>query len=648
MTNERRLRLYSAGGTAFFVFVIYMITLAPSMDFIDAGELAAVVHSFGIAHPTGYPLFTILGGLWAKLPIGDGIYRMNVFSALCGAAGAAILVDTIRLLLALPYRRGVRKSRTKKAPKSTDEVTLTIAAVLGVLLIALSKTWWRTSLSIEVYSLHMLLLALVLWSAARVLQASMSTKDDVALSRRVIVLAAMLGLSFCNHMSTVFTLPALAVLMIALLIEKRVTAKTLVLAAGAGALMLLPYIYLPLRAATDPVLNWGNPDTLQRLVWHVTGKQYSVWMFSSVEAWQDQFANITAMLPRDVAYFALLPALVGVATVFLRNARLGWLLLLLFLTCLIWSAGYDIHDIDSYLLLCLVVMGIWAAFGMESIGRWLKQRGMVQSRYPVAIGAVFVFPVLLNFGSVSQRGNHLVEDYTKNMFAGFEENALVLSYQWDYWVSAALYYQEVEGFRKDVIVLDKELFRRSWYIEQLRVNFPEIHETSLPEIERFSEQLYKFEHDLPYDAMQIEQAFNDLINSFLDKNYHERPLYLTIEMEDQFGPEYVRVPVGLAFRLYREEDLPPARDLAFPDIVYRPFQSDERLVQGLHGMYATMFSNSALYMHRAGEYELAVPHIERALEFAPGDARLMELRRLNEQARVAAPLPSEEHEAVEN
>jgi hypothetical protein len=50
------------------LFIIYLITLAPSVVQIDAGELAAVQATLGIAHPTGYPLFTIIGFLFSKLP----------------------------------------------------------------------------------------------------------------------------------------------------------------------------------------------------------------------------------------------------------------------------------------------------------------------------------------------------------------------------------------------------------------------------------------------------------------------------------------------------------------------------------------------------------------------------------------------------
>ena len=63
-------------------------TLAPTVLAGDGGEFQFVPYLLGVAHPTGYPLYTLLGWLWSHLlPVGDVAYRMNLFSALLGGAG---------------------------------------------------------------------------------------------------------------------------------------------------------------------------------------------------------------------------------------------------------------------------------------------------------------------------------------------------------------------------------------------------------------------------------------------------------------------------------------------------------------------------------------------------------------------------------
>ena len=65
------------------VFGIYLATTAPTVDFIDSGELAAVAYTLGIAHPTGYPVFTLIGWLFSHIPVSAAvIFRLNVMNAL--------------------------------------------------------------------------------------------------------------------------------------------------------------------------------------------------------------------------------------------------------------------------------------------------------------------------------------------------------------------------------------------------------------------------------------------------------------------------------------------------------------------------------------------------------------------------------------
>ncbi len=631
MTVAPRQRLLASAGVSLVALIVYLLTLAPSVDFIDAGELATVAHTWGIAHPTGYPLFTLLAGLWALLPIGSGIFRLNVFAAVLAAVAAGVAVQFFYELLRAPklHRAGKvqpRKKGTGSAaparPADADELENLKAAAAAGLLLAFGGTYWRTALSIEVYALHILMLALVLWSAARLL--FLPAADVRVLRRRMMITAVLLGLSFSNHMSTVFLLPALLVLLFLMHGRTAGFRKSLLSAAAAFAVGLLPYLYLPLRAAAHPFLNWGNPATLENLIWHVSGKQYSVWMFSSAEAWGGQFAYALGAFGRDMVWFALLPAVLGLAAAFRRSWKLGLFLLLLFLTCLVWAAGYDILDIDSYFLLGFFVLAGWAALGLRLLARWSVLRGAGILRDPLLLGAIALLPLLTQFDRVSQRGNYLVEDYTRNMYASLAPDAIVISFQWDFWVSASYYYQRVEGERPDVIVLDKELFRRSWYFEQLRHNHPDVYQASRAEIEAFLPHLALFEQGEPYDANAIESAFNAMINSIIDRAYGKRPVYLTIEMEQQFAPGYVRVPEGLAFRLYRPEDLPDPASTRTPKLKYRRFDSDERLPKEMRNFYASMLLNRGVYLFDAGLFAKADPVLQQALTFAPGDARVME------------------------
>ena len=116
-----------------------------------------------------------------------------------------------------PHADAAAGSRAKKSHDSrpqpwADERTRLAAAVFGALAIGLSETFWKTALSIEVYSLHLVFLALVLGLFTR---AVLDPPADPRLARRWwLAFAFAAGLSFTNHMSTILLAPACLALLV--------------------------------------------------------------------------------------------------------------------------------------------------------------------------------------------------------------------------------------------------------------------------------------------------------------------------------------------------------------------------------------------------------------------------------------------------
>ena len=90
-------------------FALYALTAPPSISeiFSDSLEFQLVVPSFGITHPTGYPLYTLLGGLWSRFlfPFANWAWRMNLFSALAAATALALLTLLAQQLTSSPNRQ---------------------------------------------------------------------------------------------------------------------------------------------------------------------------------------------------------------------------------------------------------------------------------------------------------------------------------------------------------------------------------------------------------------------------------------------------------------------------------------------------------------------------------------------------------------
>ncbi|MBK6537206.1 MAG: DUF2723 domain-containing protein [Ignavibacteria bacterium] len=130
-------------------FAVYLATLAPTVTFIDSGELATVAAKLGVAHPTGYPLFTVLGNLFTKIPVGDEVYRLNF---MCAVISSAALFMFFNLLVFILKYQKFPDEPVSEVYKFSDNVIYNIA-LASVLILAFSKTFWDTANAIEVYSL---------------------------------------------------------------------------------------------------------------------------------------------------------------------------------------------------------------------------------------------------------------------------------------------------------------------------------------------------------------------------------------------------------------------------------------------------------------------------------------------------------------
>lgn len=579
--------------TAAAVFVVpiaaYVLTLSPSVGFIDSGELAAVVSTFGIAHPTGYPVFTILARAFATLPLPMvPIQQLNLLSALVCAAAVVLLFLALRRLL----MRGGQQGGTTLA---------TISAAGGALILAFSETFWSQALVIEVYPLHLLFVSTVMYILARIMDAV--REGDGTDGRWLALGCYVLGLSFGNHMTTILLVPGLLYVYVSIYGWGGRSIRGLLVRGLWTLAGLTVYAVLPIRASQGPPFSWGYVAELERFWWHITGKQYSVWIFSSTEAAGRQLTYFFDSLPKEFAYVGLALALVGVVALIIKNRRLAIASALFFVVCVAYAINYDIHDIDSYFLLAYTMVALWSAFGIRALASWFGRSQVEGWRIAAIIGALaLVIQVWALAGVVSQREKYIVEDYTKLVLGPLPENAMILSYQWDFWLSASYYYQHVEKFRPDVAVVDKELLRRSWYLREIEGRIPWVIERSRAEVDAFLGEVYRFEHDLPYQGPVIEARFVGMIRAMIRGAMRDRPVYVTREIEPELTAGLQRVPEGLAFRLVADTGFV---ETPFPIITYRPFAGMGQYEEKVRQWYAGAFLARAAYYQAGGRVEEA-------------------------------------------
>jgi hypothetical protein len=75
--------------------------MLPDLGFTDSGELAAAAHVLGIAHPTGYPLYTIIAHVWSLISPFSTVYDLNLLAGIFTALSVGIFSLILDEILAL-------------------------------------------------------------------------------------------------------------------------------------------------------------------------------------------------------------------------------------------------------------------------------------------------------------------------------------------------------------------------------------------------------------------------------------------------------------------------------------------------------------------------------------------------------------------
>ncbi len=625
------LKKYYAEITAVLAFIIYNFTMAPSVMEIDAGELATVQTTLGIAHPTGYPLFTILGYLFQKIPLPlSPIYKANLFAAFFCALGIWIFIKFSVLILKHSLNVGALPQQTKRkkgsknsqhAIEKLSDTVIIFSAVCSGIILAFNKTIWTQSTSVEVYSLQIFLIG---WIIFTVIKAYFRSEDKLT---NWAWFGFVLALGFSNHMTTLLLLPFGAILFF--MREKLNSScykKIIFSLAAFVPTIILFYSYLPIRASMKPILNWGNPVSLENFFRHVSGKQYQVWMFSSIDAAKEHLTQFLKEFPGEFGYAGLIIGLIGIYFSYKAARKIFYALLVTFIFAVLYTVNYDIHDLDSYFSTAYIIFSVFIAFGFVQLWIYAKDEFNNQRTAAVILLAASLFPLALNYADVDESGIHTYEDYTKAVLNSTDRNSIILSYQWDYFVSASYYFHYVEGFRKDVTVIDKELLRRSWYYLQLERDFPEVMKNLNPETSAFLNAVKLFERGDDFDPHVIEQCYRNFMTELVAKNITGKSFYVGPEMvqnEMQRGefslPQgYQVVPDLLLFKVVKGNEYVPAAD---PNFSVRIPNRKDHYTGFIENITASMLTYRAMYELQFNKVERAKIYIDKVKHDFP-DFRL--------------------------
>ncbi len=291
-------------------FCVYFLTTAPSVTLLDSGEFITAGQQFGVPHPTGYPLWTMLAWLFHLLPLGNAAWEINLLSGVLGALAVGIAASLCRSSICWLF----------PGESHRPFGLASVSALSSSLLFAFSLSMWSQAVITEIYTLHALLVVCMLVA----LYAWMRRPHHLGL---LLTVFFFLSLAFSNHQLTIALAPlpflavffvrrrmfwdlvvaalltaelcylALAVLSHDTLVLKtsirvfyclfiftvlyvrmkrnRVRWRLIALLPFAVALGLLPYAYMPFASSTNPPMNWGYAREASGFFYSFNRSQYS-------------------------------------------------------------------------------------------------------------------------------------------------------------------------------------------------------------------------------------------------------------------------------------------------------------------------------------------------------------------------------------
>lgn len=601
-----------AGVTA---FILYLLTMGTSWGFVDGGELSMVASKPGIAHPTGYPTVTMLGYLVIQLIPGRDVVVLNGFSAFLAAAGVTLLAFLFLRLLNL-MRGGDDHHRPH----------MSASASAAALLVGTGTIWWFQGTLFEVYALHIVMsLAAVLLFFRYVREQGEKERttggEDVGGEKPAVgaergrswtgpAFGLAVGLGFTTHMTMVLWGPALLFYYFRTLGFNVRSLLNILKLAPWFLVGLLPYLYLPLRSPSVPEAMVGNLDMPSELFRHVSGSDFSIMQFHSIDIFLQQVQWFFNTLPGEVAWAGIFLALWGLWVSWLRNRAVGIWSVLVFAVVVIWMSNYAILDVEAQFIPALMMVGFWCAAGLFDLG----QRFGGAAAPAIGCGLVAV-NVALNYAPSDQSENRYAEELTLNMLEGLAPNSIIFSDDWDFWVSGSLYAQRVDGVRPDVEVVYATMLHHKWYRDLVA----QLHPRMMRGLDSLSRE-YQRKVDAFWAGDRTQgNPYEDMIrlmHAMIDNEIDHRPVYLGAKVDFAFAAPYELVPNGLALRVIREPGYVPQE---FP--TYRRTSSVDRVdhyVAMLSEMYARSLMARGQYEAQYGNVELGRRYLDSALTYDPG------------------------------
>ena len=448
-------------------FVYYCALIRTEITYGDGPELLVAAHLLGGAHPSGYPLWTLLSFIPSHLPWSTPFWNVAVLtSALPTAIAAWAIFRALRVF----------------------DITATVAGICA-LIWAFNYNVVYQATRIEVYGLHCCLIALAFMALFQFMrprpnQAGSTRVEDQPHEhiRWTYASVAFACLALTNHLTSVF-LVAPVTLGLLLADHRRILkARTIAILCGIAAACASIYVYLPIQAMLNQGdrISWNDPQTLERFWFHVTGAEYSIFRrYDKILPTLEKFWNSL-----NVTFFPGIVVVVAIGAYewIVRHWRSFACVLLFQASYIAYVATYPIRDLSTYYTAIFIPVVLGFAFGLDWLfrKRFAPAAGTERSRLEGGLEFV-VLAVCLGWIvglAYYSRANHFRESLAQDMssFAmeRIEDPAVVFT-SVDGHTFPMWYQTYMANPERKVVAVDTVMFHlknKQWYRDFLRRSYP--------------------------------------------------------------------------------------------------------------------------------------------------------------------------------
>ena len=453
-----------------FALMIYGITTPREIALEDDGLFLMNLYSFGVGHPPGYPLYTLLGSPFFHL-LPDFLspaYRGHMFSGFAGAVACmAIYMITAQLV----------RNR--------------FCAVAAGMAYAVSEAFWSQAIIAEVYTLNA---AIYFWVMALCLRYGAYRPGQDIRSHRMlyVVIAFIYGLGLTNHWP-LMGLGGVALLLL-VISQWRSLLRRMPVGLVFLALGLLPYLWMVLRSHSETLINFYGPIyTLKELFFYIMRDGYAQVDNQAGVGLPEkiQFAMFFAgETGRQITLLGIAIAMLGWITMLRTTAHcalavvffIGWfmtgmllVILIDFKTEFIWFSAFRVYHLLSY-----GIVAILFGYGLAWLGDWVRNRLPVRAGRFAAPGMTAVAAIAVVSGSVAvhwhqnDRSDYTwARDLALYRLAAVEPNTLLFTF--DDLDLPVGYLNMVERVRPDIEVFNDQAlvfnnrFFSPFYLEKERI-----------------------------------------------------------------------------------------------------------------------------------------------------------------------------------